>query len=210
MVSTPDRPFTIVVQPSLIDSSRAPEGKHTGWAYCHVPGGSTLDRTDVIERQVERFAPGFRDRILARHVMNTADLEQYNPNYVGGAITGGVTDLGQLFTRPVARVDPYSTPNPDIFICSASAPPGGGVHGMCGYHAARSALRRLATGLCEDWAMILVVFRSRNRPDGDLEEYARRSKRLHELVAAASRLHLHRELRDSRRRGGVPRALRER
>ena len=139
-----ERPFTIVVQPSLFDSSRAPEGKHTGWAYCHVPGGSTLDRTDVIERQVERFAPGFRDRILARHVMNTADLEQYNPNYVGGAITGGVTDLGQLFTRPVARADPYSTPNPDIFICSASTPPGGGVHGMCGYHAARSALRRLA------------------------------------------------------------------
>jgi phytoene dehydrogenase-like protein len=139
-----DRPFTIVVQPSLFDSSRAPAGKHTGWAYCHVPGGSTIDRTDVIERQVERFAPGFRDRILARHVMNTADLEQYNQNYVGGAITGGVTDLGQLFTRPVARADPYSTPNPDIFICSASTPPGGGVHGMCGYHAARSALRRLA------------------------------------------------------------------
>ena len=142
----PARPFTIVVQPSLFDASRAPAGKHTGWAYCHVPAGSTLDRTEAIERQVERFAPGFRDRILARHVMNTVDLEQYNANYVGGAITGGVTDLGQLFTRPVARVDPYSTPNPDIFICSASTPPGGGVHGMCGYHAARSALRRLASG----------------------------------------------------------------
>ena len=141
----PDRPFVIVAQPSLFDASRAPHGKHTGWAYCHVPAGSTLDRTEVIERQVERFAPGFRDRILARHVMNTADLERYDANYVGGAITGGVTDLGQLFTRPVARVDPYSTPNPDIFICSASTPPGGGVHGMCGYHAARSALRRLAT-----------------------------------------------------------------
>lgn len=140
-----DRPFMIVVQPSLFDPSRAPAGKHTGWAYCHVPAGSTLDRTDVLERQVERFAPGFRDRILARHVMQTADLEQYDANYVGGAITGGVTDLGQLFTRPVARADPYSTPNPDIFICSASTPPGGGVHGMCGYHAARSALRRLAT-----------------------------------------------------------------
>jgi phytoene dehydrogenase-like protein len=141
----PDRPFTIVVQPSLFDSSRAPAGKHTGWAYCHVPGGSTIDRTDAIERQVERFAPGFRDRILARHVMNAADLERYNANYVGGAITGGVTDLRQLFTRPVARIDPYSTPNPDVFICSASTPPGGGVHGMCGYHAARSALRRLAS-----------------------------------------------------------------
>lgn len=139
-----ERPFIIVVQPSLFDPSRAPEGRHTGWAYCHVPGRSTLDRTEVIERQVERFAPGFRDRILARHVMNTADLEEYDANYVGGAITGGVTDLGQLFTRPVARVDPYSTPNPDVFICSASTPPGGGVHGMCGYHAARSALRRLA------------------------------------------------------------------
>jgi phytoene dehydrogenase-like protein len=140
----PDRPFTIVVQPSLFDASRAPAGKHTGWAYCHVPAGSTLDRTEAIEGQVERFAPGFRDRILARHVMNTTDLEHYNANYVGGAITGGVTDLGQLFTRPVARIDPYSTPNPDVFICSASTPPGGGVHGMCGYHASRSALRRLA------------------------------------------------------------------
>jgi phytoene dehydrogenase-like protein len=140
----PDRPFMIVVQSSLFDATRAPAGKHTGWAYCHVPAGSTIDRTDMLERQVERFAPGFRDRILARHVMNTADLERYDANYVGGAITGGVTDLGQLFTRPVARVDPYSTPNPDVFICSASTPPGGGVHGMCGYHAARSALRRLA------------------------------------------------------------------
>ena len=101
--------------------------------------------TDAIERQVERFAPGFRDRILARHVMRTTDLEQYNANYVGGAITGGVTDLRQLFTRPVARLNPYSTPNPDVFICSASTPPGGGVHGMCGYYAARGALRRLAS-----------------------------------------------------------------
>ncbi len=140
----PDRPFVIVVQPSLVDASRAPAGKHTGWAYCHVPSGSTADLTDILERQIERFAPGFRDRILARHVMRTADLERYNANYVGGAITGGVTDLGQLFTRPVARVNPYSTPNPDVFICSASTPPGGGVHGMCGYHAARTALRRLA------------------------------------------------------------------
>jgi phytoene dehydrogenase-like protein len=140
-----DRPYMIVVQPSLFDSSRAPAGKHTGWAYCHVPAGSTLDLTDVLERQVERFAPGFRDRILARHVMNTAALEQYNANYVGGAITGGVTDLGQLFTRPAVRANPYSTPNPDVFICSASTPPGGGVHGMCGYYAARAALRRLAS-----------------------------------------------------------------
>jgi phytoene dehydrogenase-like protein len=139
----PDRPFVIVVQASLVDPSRAPSGKHTAWAYCHVPSGSTFDRTDAIERQMERFAPGFRDRILGRHVMNTADVERYNPNNVGGAITGGVTDLGQLFTRPVVRANPYATPNPRLYICSASTPPGGGVHGMCGYHAARTALRHL-------------------------------------------------------------------
>jgi phytoene dehydrogenase-like protein len=139
----PDRPYVIVVQPTLVDPSRAPSGKHTAWAYCHVPSGSRVDRTDVIERQMERFAPGFRDRILGRHVMGSAELEQYNPNNVGGAITGGVTDLGQLFTRPVVRVNPYATPNQRVFICSASTPPGGGVHGMCGYHAARTALRHL-------------------------------------------------------------------
>ncbi len=139
----PDRPYVIVVQPTLVDPSRAPAGRHTAWAYCHVPSGSSVDRTDVIERQMERFAPGFRDRVLGRHVMGTADLERYNPNNIGGAITGGVTDLGQLFTRPVARINPYTTPNPRLFICSASTPPGGGVHGMCGYHAARAALRHL-------------------------------------------------------------------
>jgi phytoene dehydrogenase-like protein len=140
-----DRPYVLAVQPSLVDPSRAPAGKHTAWAYCHVPSGSTVDRTDAIERQMERFAPGFRDRILGRHVMNTADVERYNANNVGGSITGGVTDLGQLFTRPVVRVNPYATPNPRVFICSASTPPGGGVHGMCGYHAARTALRHLPT-----------------------------------------------------------------
>jgi len=139
----PERPFVLVVQQSQFDDSRAPAGKHTGYAYCHVPAGSTVDLTDVVERQMERFAPGFRDRILARHVMRTADVQADNPNYVGGAINGGVTDLAQFFTRPVARLDPYSTPNPRLFICSASTPPGGGVHGMCGYFAARSALRRL-------------------------------------------------------------------
>jgi phytoene dehydrogenase-like protein len=141
----PERPYCIVVQPGVADPTRAPAGKQTLWAYCHVPPGSTVDMTDRIEAQIERFAPGFRDRILARHVMNTAALERYNANYVGGAITGGVTDLGQLFTRPAVRANPYSTPNPDVFICSASTPPGGGVHGMCGYHAARAALRRLAS-----------------------------------------------------------------
>jgi phytoene dehydrogenase-like protein len=139
----PDRPFVLVVQQSHFDPSRAPAGKHTGYAYCHVPPGSTRDLTAVVERQVERFAPGFGERILARHVMTTADLERENANYVGGAITGGVADLRQLFARPVARLDPYRTPNPRIFLCSASTPPGGGVHGMCGWFAARSALRRL-------------------------------------------------------------------
>jgi phytoene dehydrogenase-like protein len=139
----PARPFVLVVQQSMFDASRAPAGKHTGYAYCHVPHGSTVDMTAAIEGQLERFAPGFRDRILARHARRTSDLARDNPNLVGGAITGGVADLRQLFTRPVARLDPYSTPNPRVFLCSASTPPGGGVHGMCGYHAARSALRRL-------------------------------------------------------------------
>ncbi len=141
----PERPFVLLVQQSQFDPTRAPAGKHTGYAYCHVPPGSTLDLTDVVERQVERFAPGFRDRVLARHTMTTADFQHDNPNYVGGAVTGGVADLWQFFTRPVARLDPYATPNPRLFLCSASTPPGGGVHGMCGYFAARSALRRLRT-----------------------------------------------------------------
>jgi phytoene dehydrogenase-like protein len=140
----PDRPFVLVVQQSQFDSSRAPAGKHTGYAYCHVPAGSSIDCTEAIERQIERFAPGFRDRVLARHRTTPADLERANPNYVGGAITGGVADLTQLFFRPVVRVDPYATPHPRIFLCSASTPPGGGVHGMCGYFAAESAARRLA------------------------------------------------------------------
>lgn len=139
----PERPFVLVVQQSHFDPARAPAGKHTGYAYCHVPAGSTRDLTEVVERQIERFAPGFRERVLGRHVMTTADIERENANAVGGAITGGVADLGQFFTRPVARLDPYATPNPRIFICSASTPPGGGVHGMCGWFAARRALRRL-------------------------------------------------------------------
>jgi phytoene dehydrogenase-like protein len=139
----PERPYVLLVQQSQFDPSRAPAGKHTGYAYCHVPAGSTVDLTDVVEAQVERFAPGFRDRILARRATFPEDLERRNPNYVGGAITGGAADLRQMFTRPVARLDPYSTPNRRVFICSASTPPGGGVHGMCGYHAARSALKRI-------------------------------------------------------------------
>jgi phytoene dehydrogenase-like protein len=139
----PDRPFVLVCQQSQFDPTRAPPGQHTGYAYCHVPAGSTVDVTGTIERQIERFAPGFRDRILARHVITPHDLARDNPNYTGGAITGGVADIYQLFTRPVARLNPYTTPNPRVFLCSASTPPGGGVHGMCGYHAARSAARRI-------------------------------------------------------------------
>jgi phytoene dehydrogenase-like protein len=139
----PERPFVLFCQQSLFDPSRAPAGKHTGWGYCHVPNGSTKDMTEAMERQIERFAPGFKDRVLARKVFSTTDLERYNESYIGGAITGGVADLAQLFFRPVARFDPYSTPNPRLFLCSSSTPPGGGVHGMCGFFAARSAQRRL-------------------------------------------------------------------
>jgi phytoene dehydrogenase-like protein len=136
-----ERPFVLLVQPSLFDPTRAPAGKHTAWAYCHVPSGSTRDMTDAIEAQVERFAPGFRDLIAARSAMDSAEVERRNPNYVGGDINGGAQDLRQLFTRPVPRPVPYSTPVPGLFICSSSTPPGGGVHGMCGYWAARAALR---------------------------------------------------------------------
>jgi phytoene dehydrogenase-like protein len=137
------RPFVLVVQPSLFDPSRAPAGQHTAWAYCHVPNGSTVDMTAAIEGQIERFAPGFRDRILARTAMNAAQMEQYNPNYVGGDINSGVQDLFQHFTRPAVRISPYTTPNPRIFLCSSATPPGGGVHGMCGYWAAQAALQKL-------------------------------------------------------------------
>lgn len=137
-----DRPYLILCQQSEFDDSRAPSGKHTGYAYCHVPFGSTVDMTDIIEQQVERFAPGFRDRILAKYTLGSQALYRYNRNLVGGTISGGSNDLSQLFTRPVVRWDPYTTPHPQIFICSSSTPPGGGVHGMCGYHAACSVLRR--------------------------------------------------------------------
>jgi len=139
-----DAPFVMVCQQSQFDPSRAPAGKHTGYAYCHVPGGSTRDMTDAIEKQFDRFAPGFRDHVLARHVTSPADLERRNPNYVGGAIAGGAANLPQLFTRPVVRWNPYITPHPRLFLCSASTPPGGGVHGMCGYHAAVAARKRMA------------------------------------------------------------------
>jgi len=136
----PEKPFVLLAQSSLFDPTRAPQGKHTVWAYCHVPNGSTFDMSERIEAQIERFAPGFRERILARSVRNTQEMERYNPNYIGGDINGGVQDLRQLFTRPVARVVPYSTPEKTIYLCSSSTPPGGGVHGMCGYHAAQAVL----------------------------------------------------------------------
>lgn len=132
-------PFLILVQPSLFDDSRAPAGKHTAWAYCHVPNGSTVDYSNVIERQIERFAPGFRDRILARSAFSPAALEGYNANLIGGDVAGGALDLRQFFLRPTRRL--YRTPLAGVYFCSASTPPSGGVHGMCGYHASRAALR---------------------------------------------------------------------
>jgi phytoene dehydrogenase-like protein len=140
----PPRPFALAAQPTLFDPTRAPEGKHVAWGYCHVPNGSTVDMTAAIEAQFERFAPGFRDVILARHVMNTAAMERYNANYIGGDINGGIADIWQLFTRPVASPNPYATPLAGLYICSSSTPPGGGVHGLCGSYAARSALRFIA------------------------------------------------------------------
>jgi phytoene dehydrogenase-like protein len=137
----PEKPFVLLAQQSMIDPSRAPQGKQTAWAYCHVPNGSEKDMTEAIENQVERFAPGFKDLILAKSTMNTKEMEAYNPNYIGGDINGGVIDMGQLFTRPALRISPYRTSAKGIYICSSSTPPGGGVHGMCGYHAAKQSLK---------------------------------------------------------------------
>ena len=133
-----ERPFVLIAQPTLFDPTRAPAGKHIAWGYCHVPNGSSVDMTGAIERQVERFAPGFRDCILARSKLSTRDLERRNPNLVGGDINGGVQDLWQLVTRPTRTM--YRTPADGVYLCSSSTPPGGGVHGMCGYHAARAVL----------------------------------------------------------------------
>jgi phytoene dehydrogenase-like protein len=139
----PEKPFVLLAQQSLFDPTRAPRGKHTAWAYCHVPNGCTINRTEVIENQVERFAPGFKERILGRHTMNAMEMEAYNPNYVGGDIGGGSMKLSQLFTRPALRTSPYRTSEKGIYICSSATPPGGGVHGMCGYHAATQVLKDL-------------------------------------------------------------------
>jgi phytoene dehydrogenase-like protein len=136
-----ERPFVLLAQPSLFDPSRAPAGKHTAWAYCHVPNGSKVDILQKIEDQIERFAPGFRKTILARHVFSPAIMESMNPNLVGGDISGGVIDLRQMLFRPTRKL--YATSAPNIYLCSSSTPPGGGVHGMCGYHAAKLALAKL-------------------------------------------------------------------
>jgi phytoene dehydrogenase-like protein len=139
----PERPFVLVAQQSLFDQTRAPRGQHTLWAYCHVPFNCDADMSSAIESQIERFAPGFRDCILVRHKMSAADLARSNPNLSGGDINGGAANLMQLIARPVLSSKPYRTPLPGVYLCSASTPPGGGVHGMCGYHAARLALREI-------------------------------------------------------------------
>jgi phytoene dehydrogenase-like protein len=139
----PEHPYVLLTQPSLFDPTRAPEGKHTLWAYCHVPNGSMVDMTERIEQQIERYAPGFGDVILKRSVSYTADIEAANANYIGGDIIGGVQDLRQMFTRPAVRWSPHRTPAKGLYICSSSTPPGGGVHGMGGYHAARAVLSDL-------------------------------------------------------------------
>ncbi|WP_026914340.1 phytoene desaturase family protein [Christiangramia portivictoriae] len=138
-----EEPYVLLAQPTVFDSSRAPEGKHVAWAYCHVPNGNTEDVSPYIEEQIERAAPGFKKSIIARSTMRTDELQALNPNLIGGDINGGKQDITQLFTRPIASLDPYATSNPKIFIGSSSTPPGGGVHGMCGYHAAKSAERFL-------------------------------------------------------------------
>jgi phytoene dehydrogenase-like protein len=139
----PERPFSLIAQPSVVDQTRAPAGKHVLWGYCHVPAGSDVDMADRIEAQIERFAPGFRDRILARSVKTAAEMERHNPGYVGGDIAAGANTLRQTLGRPTLRWNPYRTPLPRVYLCSGSTPPGGGVHGMCGYWAARTALRDL-------------------------------------------------------------------
>jgi phytoene dehydrogenase-like protein len=137
-----EKPFVIVVQPSLFDPTRAPDGNHTLWAYCHVASGSDLDMSDRIENQIERFAPGFKSTIIARHSFTAVEIENYNSNYVGGDINGGLQDIWQTLARPTLSLNPYKTPMKGVYICSSSTPPGGGVHGMCGYFAAKSAIKR--------------------------------------------------------------------
>jgi phytoene dehydrogenase-like protein len=142
----PEHPFVLLAQPTIFDPSRAPAGCHIAWAYCHVPNSSSLDMTSRIEDQIERFAPGFRDCILSRHIMQAADLEKHNPNLIGGSINGGANDIAQLIARPVLSLNPYRTPLSGVYLCSSSTPPGAGVHGMCGFHASTRALQDVLPG----------------------------------------------------------------
>lgn len=137
----PEKPYVLISQPSIFDPSRAPEGKHTLWGYCHVPNGSDKDCTEEIENQIERYAPGFKDTIISKNIMTATQFESYNANYIGGDINGGAQFFKQLFARPVLKWNPYALPAKGLYICSSSTPPGGGVHGMCGYHAAKSVLK---------------------------------------------------------------------
>ena len=137
----PERPYVLLSQPSLFDASRAPDGIQAVWAYCHVPNGSTVDMTDRIEAQVERFAPGFRDRIIGRHAMDTVAVQAHGANYIGGDINGGIADFRQFVRRPTLGLHPWKTPIDKVYLCSSSTPPGGGVHGMCGWHAAQEVMR---------------------------------------------------------------------
>lgn len=148
-----EKPFVLVAQQSLFDETRTPDEKHTLWAYCHVPNGSSVDMTKAVEDQIERFAPGFRDVIEAKMTMNTLELQNYNSNYIGGDITGGRQDITQLFSRPVSFINPYATPAKGLYICSSSTPPGGGVHGMCGFHAANLALKNEFGIKRKDWKL---------------------------------------------------------
>jgi phytoene dehydrogenase-like protein len=138
-----ERPYCIAVQPCVVDPSRAPQGRQTFYAYCHVPAGSSMDVSDRIEAQIERFAPGFRDLVLAKTVTTATEIESHNPNYIGGDINSGAATLAQTLFRPTVSLRPYSTPLPSVYLCSSSTPPGGGVHGMCGAGAAQAALRDL-------------------------------------------------------------------
>jgi phytoene dehydrogenase-like protein len=137
----PEQPFVLLAQPTIFDPTRAPAGCHVAWAYCHVPNGSSFDMTGRIEDQIERFAPGFRDCVLSRHIMQPADLEKHNPNLIGGSINGGANDIAQLIARPILSLNPYWTPLAGVYLCSSSTPPGAGVHGMCGFHASTRALQ---------------------------------------------------------------------
>jgi phytoene dehydrogenase-like protein len=145
----PEQPFVVLAQQSLFDSTRAPKGKHTAWGYCHVPHSSSFDMTERIEAQIERFAPGFRRCIITRNVMSPIELERYNPNYIGGDIQGGVHDIWHHLVRPSATLGPYETPIKGVYMCSSSTPPGAGVHGMCGFHAAQAALNGVLGQLSE-------------------------------------------------------------